>query len=131
MANMFSLKEYSVFDHFIISSPAEYVALVEINRPHKLNAFIDEMWIELGQVFEKLSYDQEVRTIILSGAGDRAFTAGLDVQAASQNAVLGGGDPSMDGARRATVNRRHLTAFQNCISQIEKCEKRKWGRIIG
>lgn len=122
---MSSLQGYTEFKHFLVSSPAEYVAFVEINRPKKLNAFFEEMWIEFGKVFEKLSVDPEVRAVVLSGAGDRAFTAGLDVQAATQDVVLGGGDPSIDGARRATTNRRHLIEFQNCIGQVEKCEKRK------
>lgn len=126
---MSSLQGYTEFKHFLISSPAEYVAFVEINRPKKLNAFFEEMWIEFGKIFEKLSHDPEVRVVVLSGAGDRAFTAGLDVHAASENVVLGGGgDASIDGARRATINRRHLLEFQDCIGQVEKCEKRKWSR---
>lgn len=126
---MSSLQGYTEFKHFLVSSPVEYVAFVEINRPEKLNAFFEEMWIEFGKVFEQLSHDPEVRAVVLSGAGDRAFTAGLDVQAATQNPVLSGGDPNLDAARRATTNRRHLLEFQNCIGQVEKCEKRKWKYI--
>ncbi|KAI5860139.1 ClpP/crotonase [Durotheca rogersii] len=121
---MSRLTEYSHFKHFVISSPSEHVAHVEINRPAKLNAFIEEMWIELGKIFSQLSHDPEVRAVVFSGAGDRAFTAGLDVQAASQQGPLQQSEPvQQDGARRATKLRRHIVEFQDCISQIEKCEK--------
>jgi hypothetical protein len=41
------------------------------------------MWQNLSQIFRSLSHDPTIRAIILSGAGDRAFTAGLDVQVPS------------------------------------------------
>jgi Delta3,5-Delta2,4-dienoyl-CoA isomerase len=64
------------FRFFNLSMPAEYVAHVEINRPDKLNAFNDPMWHELRAVFEYLSSHPDVRCVLLSGAGPRAFTAG-------------------------------------------------------
>ncbi|KAI0386576.1 ClpP/crotonase [Hypomontagnella monticulosa] len=120
---MSKLEGYSDFKHFLISSPSEYVAHVEINRPSKLNAFTPDMWIELGAIFAKLSHDPEVRAVILSSAGERAFTAGLDVQAVEQGGVLGNKSEQEDASRIATKNRRQILEFQECISQIEKCEK--------
>jgi Delta3,5-Delta2,4-dienoyl-CoA isomerase len=120
---MSALQGYSGFKHFNVSSPSEFVAHVEINRPQKLNAFFEAMWIEVGQIFEKLSYDPDVRAIVLTGAGDRAFTAGLDVQAASESGLTS--QAAKDGARAATLQRREILEFQECITKIEKCEKRK------
>ncbi|KAJ8114144.1 hypothetical protein ONZ43_g4972 [Nemania bipapillata] len=117
-----TLDGYTSFKHFLISSPAEYVAHVEINRPEKLNAFFEDMWLEMGQVFAKLSHDPNVRAVVFSGAGDRAFSSGLDVQAASQGGVLSPAGTS-DGSRFATRARRHIYEFQDSISAIEKCEK--------
>lgn len=37
------------------------------------------MWDTLGRIFTQLSRDPDVRSVVLSGAGDRSFTAGLDV----------------------------------------------------
>lgn len=112
------------YKHFLLSTPSPYVAHVEINRPSKLNAFYEEMWLEFKTVFDTLSTDPEVRAIILSGAGAKAFTAGLDVEAASQSGVLGkkGGAPQ-DVARKAVGIKRHVAEFQDCISSVEKCEK--------
>lgn len=62
--------------HFNLTYPSEYVAHVEINRPEKLNAFFDPMWYELKEVFDFLTHRPDVRVVLLSGAGDRAFTAG-------------------------------------------------------
>jgi len=113
---------YASYRHFRITCPSEYVALVEINRPEKLNAFIEDMWVEFGRIFNQLSRDADVRAVVLTGAGDRAFTSGLDVQAASQGQTLQ--PAAADGARKAAQLRRHLFEFQDCISSMEKCEKR-------
>lgn len=83
------------------------------------------MWLELRQLFDKLSTSPAVRAIVLSGSGNRAFTSGLDVQSASQSNTLSHNfsGPNFDGARAATATRRHIAEFQDCISSIERCEK--------
>lgn len=55
------------------------MALVEIDRPEKMNAFKDPMWENLATTCRKLDTDPDVRAIVLAGRGNRAFTAGLDV----------------------------------------------------
>ncbi|KAI5922697.1 ClpP/crotonase-like domain-containing protein [Camillea tinctor] len=120
---MAPLNGYSTFKHFLVSSPSEHVAHVETNRPNKLNAFFEAMWVELGQIFAKLSHDPEVRAVVFSAVGERAFTAGLDVLAAGQQGLPGQDSSQGDEARRATQLRRYIVDFQNSISQIEKCEK--------
>ncbi|EEQ31205.1 hypothetical protein McanMca71_006779 [Microsporum canis] len=107
--------------HFLVTFPAEYVAHVEINRADKLNSFFEAMWLELRDIFSQLSHDPNVRAVILSGAGSRAFTAGLDVKAASKGLL--GPKPDADAARHAAVFRRHIASFQDCITAVEKCEK--------
>ena len=83
------------------------------------------MWHELPPLFTYLSTSPSTRTIILSGAGPKAFTTGLDIQEASQNSALSPAQahPALDGARTATRLRRHVDAFQACITAIEHCEK--------
>ncbi|KAF9741667.1 enoyl-hydratase isomerase family protein [Paraphaeosphaeria minitans] len=119
-------EEYK-YEYFNVTFPAEYVAHVEINRPEKLNAFVEQMWLNLSAIFKRLSHDSNIRSIILTGSGDRAFTAGLDVtvidrspQAASQGTLS---QSSSDSARTATALRRHIFEFQGCITALEKCEK--------
>jgi len=119
-----SAKEGYQYSHFLVTTPnpSSAVTHVEINRPKKFNAFFEAMWLELSQIFNALSHDPSVRAIVLSGAGDKAFTAGLDVQAASEGGVLSK-DAAIDVARKAVQIRRHVDEFQSCISSIEKCEK--------
>ena len=110
------------FRFFKLYAPAQHVVHVEINRPEKLNAFCHPMWVELKAIFEFLSPNPDIRCILLSGAGDRAFTAGLDVQNASQEGPLAqGGFP--DPSRKAVVLRRHILDYQNVISTVAACEK--------
>lgn len=110
------------YEHFLVTTPSPYVAHVEINRPKKLNAFFEAMWLELRTIMDALSIDPEIRAVIISGAGDRAFTTGLDVEAANIQGLSG----SDDVGRKAVALRRHIQEFQDSISSVEKCEKRKF-----
>ncbi|TFB07456.1 hypothetical protein CCMA1212_001031 [Trichoderma ghanense] len=118
------LPSYAAYKFFTVSSPAPYVAHVQIQRPDKLNAFSEAMWLEFGRVFAQLSGDADVRAVVLSGAGERAFTAGLDVQAAAKDGTLtGDGGKKVDAARRAKGLRGQIEEFQGSIGAMERCEK--------
>ncbi|KAL1993900.1 hypothetical protein VTN49DRAFT_2569 [Thermomyces lanuginosus] len=108
------------YKYFNVTFPKEYVAHVEINRPQKLNAFFEQMWLELRDIFDRLAHDASVRAIILSGAGDRAFTTGLDVNKASGTLAT---SSDSDVGRAATRLRRFISTFQDSISSLERCEK--------
>jgi enoyl-CoA hydratase len=56
------------------------VATVILNRPDVLNAMNNAMRLELLEVFTLLRTDDEVRAVIVTGAGDRAFSAGADIR---------------------------------------------------
>ncbi|KAF2417413.1 enoyl-CoA hydratase/isomerase family protein [Tothia fuscella] len=111
------------YEYFNVTFPIENVAHVEINRAEKMNAFVEVMWLNLSKIFTRLSTDSNVRAILLTGAGPKAFTAGLDVQAASQGPTLGSGSQTKDPARMAAAIRLHAMEFQDCITAIEKCAK--------
>ncbi|KAL7790001.1 ClpP/crotonase-like domain-containing protein [Trichoderma ceciliae] len=115
------LAAYGAYKYFAVTSPKPFVAHVQIQRPEKLNAFSEAMWLEFGRVFRQLSADADVRAVVLSGAGDRAFTAGLDVQSASQDGTLM--SEEKDPARRAKKMRAQIEEFQDSIGAMEKCEK--------
>ncbi len=55
-------------------------AVVTINRPSKMNALNAATLSEIAQAFHVLEADNEVRGIILTGAGEKAFVAGADIQ---------------------------------------------------
>lgn len=55
------------------------VAVVTLNRPEKRNALRTETFTDLYAAFSELLSDAAVRAIVLTGAGDRAFSAGADL----------------------------------------------------
>ncbi|HEX4126107.1 MAG TPA: enoyl-CoA hydratase-related protein [Acidimicrobiales bacterium] len=54
------------------------VATITLNRPEVLNAFDQQMQDELRQVWRGLRTNEDVRAVILTGAGDQAFCTGID-----------------------------------------------------
>ena len=56
-----------------------HVARVTINRPNRRNALSFAAWQSLAAAFDNLAADPEVRVVVLTGAGDRAFCAGNDI----------------------------------------------------
>ena len=54
------------------------IMTVTLNRPDKLNAYTGQMGAEIAHAFERADLDDNVRAIIVTGAG-RAFCAGADV----------------------------------------------------
>lgn len=55
------------------------VALLTVTRPEKLNALNDETIVELLEAFGTLETDPEIRAVVLTGAGEKAFVAGADI----------------------------------------------------
>jgi len=55
------------------------IAYVAVNRPKVLNALSQRTWEDLRAAFEHAREDVEVRGVILTGAGDKAFIAGADI----------------------------------------------------
>ena len=58
-----------------IESP---IAIVTLNRPNVLNAFNEQLVLDLQQTFKNLSEDESLRVIILTGSG-KGFSAGADL----------------------------------------------------
>jgi enoyl-CoA hydratase len=56
------------------------IALVTLNRPHADNAITTEMGARLTEVIETVAVQTAVRVVILTGAGDRAFSVGSDLR---------------------------------------------------
>ena len=67
------------------------VATITLNRPDKLNAFTTRMMRELIDAFDRVDADDEIRAVIVTGAG-RAFCAGADLSAGGATFAKGGSD---------------------------------------
>lgn len=64
----------------IIYEKKDWVARVTINRPAAYNAYTDQTLREMGAAFRDAAGDNRVAVLVLTGAGDRAFSAGGDVK---------------------------------------------------
>jgi len=67
-------------DALILSEIRGPVAVVTLNRPHAMNALSRALRTQLARTMHTLDADSEVRAIVLTGAGVRAFSAGLDLK---------------------------------------------------
>lgn len=65
----------------LIDDDAAPVRTVTVNRPHVRNALDAATLLELGDVFRQIAATDDVRCVILTGAGDKAFVAGADIAA--------------------------------------------------
>lgn len=64
----------------ILYSVDKGVATIAINRPHKLNAFNGHTLGEIRDAIDRAAADRAVGVIVLTGVGDRSFSAGGDVE---------------------------------------------------
>jgi enoyl-CoA hydratase len=63
----------------LLFSKENGIGTVTINRPQAANAMNDLAYSELLQLFQEIEQDKEVRVVILTGAGEKAFVAGTDI----------------------------------------------------
>jgi enoyl-CoA hydratase len=69
------------YHHLLVErSPDRHVVTVVLNRPEQMNALNTAMGEDLLACFEALHRDPDVRAVVLTGAGDRAFCAGGDLK---------------------------------------------------
>lgn len=94
------------------------VATVTLNRPEAMNALSKALRAGLAAAMREVAGDDSIRAIVLTGAGTRAFTAGLDLKEL-------GADTSNLGAANATG------ADENPVKAIELCPQPVIGAING
>lgn len=71
----------------VICSIENNIAIVTVNRPEVRNAMDKETWLCLRDVFDDLDKNDDVRVIIITGAGEKAFIAGADLNYLKQRTV--------------------------------------------
>lgn len=112
------------FETLAVSTPADHVFHVEMNRPEKLNAMNVAFWKELPECFQQLNDDKTCRAVVVSGAG-KMFTAGLDFKSMMSEFVQynDGDGEEPDVARKARHLHHMITSYQGTFTSIEKCTK--------
>ncbi len=68
-----------IFENLEIELDEDGIAVLKVNRPKALNALNGEVLEELREAVVELAFDDEVKVIVITGAGDKAFVAGADI----------------------------------------------------
>lgn len=84
---------------YIIYEKNEGVATITLNRPEALNAFSKEVVEEILHALEDVKTDEAVRVVVLTGAGEKAFSAGADIKAMVGMTALKARELSLFGER--------------------------------
>ncbi|MEY4391689.1 MAG: hypothetical protein RLZZ544_398, partial [Actinomycetota bacterium] len=70
---------------------ADGIATITLNRPDKLNAFTGKMMHEIIDAFDRTDADDDVKVVIVTGAG-KGFCAGADLSSGGDTFAKGGSD---------------------------------------
>jgi len=114
-------------DSVILEKRNNGVAVVTLNRPEAMNALSAELRRRLCDVMQDISQDDGVRVVLLTGAGEKAFTAGLDLK------ELGSDTSSMNAATDPDPSSNPVMAIRSCgkpvvgaINGVELPVASKW-----
>lgn len=71
---------------------SEHIATITLHRPEAMNAFTGTMMHEIIAAFDLIDADDDVRAVIVTGEGNRAFCAGADLSSGGETFARGGSD---------------------------------------
>jgi enoyl-CoA hydratase len=96
----------------LVSHPQPHVALVTLNRPERMNSMAFDVMVPFKKVLDELNLDNDVRVVVLTGAG-RGFSSGADHKSA-------GSVPHVDGLTRPSFALRSMEVLDDVILAIRK-----------
>jgi len=101
-------------DNVVLLNKEDGIAIVTLNRPERLNALTLEVYARLYSIMEDIKSDDEVRVVILTGAG-RAFCAGADVSRGEMPLLeqRSKSSPAKERAKTSTYDRGEILSFDN------------------
>jgi enoyl-CoA hydratase len=91
------------------------IALITLNRPDKLNALNYELIDRLMSVLDQIEVETSARVVVLTGAGERAFSAGADIHEFSGSVRRGTNTAVRDFVRRGQAMTARLEAFRKPV----------------
>ncbi len=105
--------EKSHADGKILQNVADGVGVITFNNPEKRNAMSLDMWEGLGHALVELRDDPDVRVVILTGAGDKAFVSGADISQFEK--TRHNAEASEEYSRRSATQRAILADYPKPI----------------
>lgn len=91
------------------------VAVITLNRPEVLNALSLQLVRELDEALTEMEQDDAVGAVVITGAGERAFSAGADIH---ENRELSDADRERGADERAKYNWRLATCYKPLIGAV-------------
>ena len=101
--------------HLVLSETCDGVTILTLNRPEKLNALNYALMDRLLAILDDIEVDDGVRAVILTGAGERAFSAGGDIDEFSASVALGADVAMRDFVMRGQRLTARLEAFRKPV----------------
>jgi enoyl-CoA hydratase len=95
-----------------VERPRAHVALVTLDRPERMNAMAFDVMVPLRERLEALAVDNDVRVVVLTGAG-RGFCAGADL-------VDAGSPPGIDGLALPSIARRSMKLLEDVVTTLRE-----------
>src|ERR1700710_1681262 len=109
MLDVPNINEKSHADGKILQSVTEGVGVITFNNPQKRNAMSLDMWEGVGAALIEFRDNPDVRVVILTGAGDKAFVSGADISQFEKNRHNAAA--SEEYSRKSAVQRALLADF--------------------
>jgi enoyl-CoA hydratase len=106
-----------------IERPKPHVALVTLDRPDRMNSMAFDVMLPLREELEKVSRDNDVRVVVLTGAG-RAFCSGADLENP-------GRVPDIDGLTLPTIAMRSMELLEKVILTVRGMHQPVIGAVNG
>ncbi|MGQ3412429.1 3-hydroxyacyl-CoA dehydrogenase NAD-binding domain-containing protein [Natrinema sp. LN54] len=97
------------FETIRLEYPGDYVGHIVLDRPHRMNTISDDLLEELSTAIEQLEEDEEVRALLITGEGEKAFSAGADVQS-----MAGSGADPIEGQELSRLGQSTFGALEAC-----------------
>ena len=96
----------------LVDRPRPNIALITLNRPERMNSMAFDVMVPLKRVIEEITHDNDVRVVVLTGAG-RGFSSGADHKSA-------GAVPNIDGLTRPTFALRSMEVLDDVIMGLRR-----------
>jgi enoyl-CoA hydratase len=119
---MTAVSDYQAF-HVVLTNN---IAHVQINRPEKVNSMNAAFWSEIIDIFQWIDETDEVRVVVLSGAG-KHFSSGIDLMMLASVAT----ELGKDVGRNARLLRRKILQLQASFNAVDTCRKPVLAAIQG
>jgi len=94
---------------YIQLEPQADIAIIKINRPEALNALNTDVIFELSRTIDIIGVDDDIKAVIITGAGERSFCAGADISYMVNITPI--------------MAEKYASSAQEVLNKIEKLEK--------